>query len=162
MKKNSFLLTLTIALLGFGYANAKNIQITKFERNYTSLIASMNPVFDNAGDACAVIRFWYSGSDYITYQGSDWGSKFSSGRDVHPFEAYMKTSSGSTRSISISDDMTTGIEEIPVLENVDNTLKVYDLKGQLLIVETGKSIDDVKHLLPAGVYIVSGKKLIIK
>lgn len=65
MRKNSFLLTLAFALFGFNYAMAQNIQITKFERNYTSLIASMNPVFDNAGEACAVIRFWYSGSDFI-------------------------------------------------------------------------------------------------
>lgn len=44
---------------------AQNIQITKFERNPTSLIASMNQVVDNAGNACAVIRFWYSGEEFI-------------------------------------------------------------------------------------------------
>lgn len=44
---------------------AQSVQITKFERNYTSLIASMNQVVDNAGDACAVIRFWYSGEEFI-------------------------------------------------------------------------------------------------
>lgn len=45
-------------ILGIGYAAAQDIQINRFERNYTSLIASMNPVYDNAGDACAVIRFF--------------------------------------------------------------------------------------------------------
>lgn len=44
---------------------AQSVQITKFERNYTSLIASMNQVYDNAGEACAVIRFWYSGEEFI-------------------------------------------------------------------------------------------------
>ena len=44
---------------------AQDIQITKFERNYTSLIASMNPVYDNAGEACAVIRFFMRGSDFV-------------------------------------------------------------------------------------------------
>ena len=46
-------------------ARAQDIQITKFERNYTSLIASMNPVYDNAGEVCAVIRFFMRGSDFL-------------------------------------------------------------------------------------------------
>lgn len=37
---------------------AQNINLTRFERNYTSLIASMDPVYDNAGEACALIRFY--------------------------------------------------------------------------------------------------------
>ena len=38
-------------------ANAqKKIQVTKFERNVTSLIGSMNQVEDNTGEACAVLR----------------------------------------------------------------------------------------------------------
>lgn len=44
---------------------AQDIQITKFERNYTSLIASVNPIYDNAGDACAVIRFFVRDKDFI-------------------------------------------------------------------------------------------------
>ena len=103
-------------------------------------------------------------SDFVSYTGNEVeGSVFLYNlRVVHPFEAYMKTSSGGTRSIAISDDLTTGIEGIPVLDSDDNTLKVYDLNGKLLVVERGKSIDDVKHLLPAGVYIINGKKLMIK
>lgn len=67
MKKIGLLLLMTIvfALPLKVEAQTKTVQITKFERNYTSLIASMNPVKDNAGEDCAVIRFWYSGSDYI-------------------------------------------------------------------------------------------------
>lgn len=38
--------------------HAQDIKVLSFERNYTSLVASMNPVYDNAGDACAVIRFF--------------------------------------------------------------------------------------------------------
>ena len=41
-------------------AQTKYVQITKFERNYTSLKASVTPVKDNAGEECAMIRFWYS------------------------------------------------------------------------------------------------------
>ena len=67
MKKKKIFLLITIGLVMTmkGMAQGKSIEITKFERNYTSLIASMNPIKDNAGEDCAVIRFWYSGSDYI-------------------------------------------------------------------------------------------------
>lgn len=66
MKKNLLLLiTIGLVIPLKGMTQGKTIQITKFERNYTSLIASMNPIKDNAGEDCAVIRFWYSGSDYI-------------------------------------------------------------------------------------------------
>lgn len=53
-----FLIFACCWILGIGYVAAQDIQISRFERNYTSLIASMNPVYDNAGDACAVIRFF--------------------------------------------------------------------------------------------------------
>ena len=45
-------------------AQTKSVRITKFGRS-SSLIATMNSVYDNNGEACAVIRFWHSGSDYI-------------------------------------------------------------------------------------------------
>ena len=45
-------------LNGIMQMNAQDIEVTKFERNVTSLIASMDPVYDNAGEACAVIRFF--------------------------------------------------------------------------------------------------------
>ena len=101
-------------------------------------------------------------NDYITYQGSDWGSKFSSGRDVHPFEAYMTTASGA-RSIAIADDMmTTGIHDIMEMLDEQKGVRVYNLKGQLIKTEDCKSLDQVKKTLPAGVYIVNGQKVIIK
>ena len=103
-------------------------------------------------------------NDYVTYDGSDVeGSKFFIGlRPVHPFEAYMTTTSNSTRSIAISDDMTTGIEEITTLLNEQGVIRVYNLQGQQLKIEAGKNIEDVKRLLPTGVYIINGKKQIIK
>lgn len=54
MKKILLLLLLATAHVMM----AQDIKITKFERNYTSLIASMNPVYDNTGEACAVIKFF--------------------------------------------------------------------------------------------------------
>lgn len=44
---------------------AQDIQMTRFERNYTSLIASTNPVYDNTGEACAVIRFFVRDDGFI-------------------------------------------------------------------------------------------------
>lgn len=55
MKK---IVSLMVLILTFSLqANAqKKIQVTKFERNVTSLIGSMNQVEDNTGEACAVLR----------------------------------------------------------------------------------------------------------
>lgn len=67
MKKKKLLLLFAIVMVMplKSMAQGKTIQITKFERNYTSLIASMNQVKDNNEEVGAVIRFWYSGSGYI-------------------------------------------------------------------------------------------------
>lgn len=52
-----FLVLMAFLLNGLMQLYAQDIKVTKFERNFTSLIASMDPVYDNAGEACAVIRF---------------------------------------------------------------------------------------------------------
>ncbi len=68
MKRRKWLwliaIVLAIPLKNEAQTKSKSIQITKFERG-KSLIASMEPAFDNAGEAGAVIRFWYSGSGFI-------------------------------------------------------------------------------------------------
>ena len=74
----------------------------------------------------------------------------------------MMSSSSAARSIAISGDMPTGIENIALLIDESKVIKVYNLKGQLVIAETGQGLDEVKKRLPAGVYIVNGKKQIIK
>ena len=56
MKKILCVIILLVLLISEG--KAQNIQITKFERNITNLIASTNPVYDNAGEACAMVRFF--------------------------------------------------------------------------------------------------------
>lgn len=66
MKKRELLFLMAIVLVMplKSIAQTKSVQITKFGMS-NSLIASMDQVLDNNGEACAVIRFWYSGSDYI-------------------------------------------------------------------------------------------------
>ena len=62
MKKIMLALLLMVAA---NAVKAQDIEVSKFERNYTSLIASMNPVYDNTGEACAVIRFFVRGDGFI-------------------------------------------------------------------------------------------------
>lgn len=62
-KKTTLLILLMLALTG--QIMAQDIQITRFERNYTSLIGSVSPVYDNTGEACAVIRFFMRTTDFL-------------------------------------------------------------------------------------------------
>ena len=62
MKKLMISLLMIVAA---GQLRAQDIQISRFERNYTSLIASVNPVYDNTGEACAVLRFYVREKDFI-------------------------------------------------------------------------------------------------
>lgn len=62
MKRIVLLSLLVLAIAGS--INAQDIKVTRFERNYTSLIASVDPVYDNSGEACAVIRFFGVDNDY--------------------------------------------------------------------------------------------------
>lgn len=56
MKKGILLIVLTLSCLI--QIKAQYIKVADFRRNYTSLVASMNPEYDNAGEACAVICFF--------------------------------------------------------------------------------------------------------
>ena len=88
------------------------------------------------------------------------GSKFIRGlRAVHPFEAYM-TTTDNTRSIDVMEGMTTAIRGILMVKDGASVIKVYDTRGVLM--KTATSMDDVWNGLKAGVYIVNGKKMIIK
>ena len=98
---------------------------------------------------------------YVTNPGTDIdGSKFIKGlRDVHPFEAYMTTTSN-TRSIDVMDAMTTAIRDIIIAREGTDDIKVYDTRG--VLVKTAIANDHLRKGLAAGVYIVNGKKMIIK
>ena len=94
--------------------------------------------------------------------GSTEGSTFVKNlRSIHPFEAYM-TSTSSTRSIAIDEGMATGIIELITALSDEGDLRIYNLNGQLIKIEEGRSMDEVMRELPAGVYIVNGKKMIIR
>ena len=93
------------------------------------------------------------------------GSAFVSDlRKVSPFEAYMTTSdSNAKRAFLIDFSETTGIDEIPTTDMKDGIHKVYNLNGQLVKqTNSQQELDETLRQLPAGVYVVNGKKTIIK
>jgi len=98
-------------------------------------------------------------NDYETnVSGVDDGSHFVLNlRRVHPFEAYMITSTNGTRAIDISDGMDDGIAEEEQMP-----MHVYNLKGLMMNTEDGKSMEEIKRTLPSGVYIINGHKMIVK
>ena len=62
MKKIIILLLMFVTVDGL---YAQDIEIKKFVRNYTNLMASTNAVYDNTGEACAVIRFFVRNPNFI-------------------------------------------------------------------------------------------------
>lgn len=62
--KKIFIIMLSLMLVFPAFVKAQDIQVKRFERNYTSLIARMNQANDNAGEACAVLRCYVRGNEY--------------------------------------------------------------------------------------------------
>ena len=92
----------------------------------------------------------------VAYSEADMGSKFVKGlRAAYPFEAYMTTASG-TRSIGVLDGVTTGIRDIATPSDIKDA-KVYDMRGVLV-----RSKESGAKSLKPGIYVVQGKKMIIK
>ena len=101
-------------------------------------------------------------NDWFTSTNGTEGSLFvANQRSVSPFEAYMTTTSGARTSFGIFDDTTTeirGVEELIDAKRVD----VYNLNGQKRKTGDDASMEVLKRTLPAGVYIINGKKVIVR
>jgi hypothetical protein len=84
-------------------------------------------------------------------------------RYVSPFEAYMTTSSANARAmIEIDLEETTGIEELTGI-SLNGRQCIYNLGGQLILDTSSRTeMENVMKELPAGVYIINGKKKLIK
>ena len=141
--------------------SASNVEVQKSDNlkpgSYQG--RSLVPNYANKdGDDCLALNV---NNYYVTNPGKDIaGSKFIRGlRAVHPFEAYM-TTTDNTRSIDVTDGMPTAIRGIRMASYESSDMKVYDTRGVLL--NTATNMDDVRNGLKAGVYIVNGKKKIIK
>ena len=98
-------------------------------------------------------------SNYSSY---DAGSIFINNlREIYPFEAYMTTSSSGARTLTVDfEDNATAIEVIPTISHVVDDVKVYSLNGTLLIQTDCETLPKQWEILPAGVYIVNGKKIV--
>lgn len=92
------------------------------------------------------------------------GSAFVSDlRKVSPFEAYMTTSAANAkRAFLIDFSETTGIDELPAMTGNEGKIAIYNLSGQHIITTDNGHISEVKAQLPAGIYIINGKKTVIK
>ena len=64
------------------------------------------------------------------------------------------------KTTSVTIEEAAGICSLKVSDS--NSTPIYNLKGQLIKTEDGKTLDQVKKTLPSGVYIVNGQKVIIK
>ena len=100
-------------------------------------------------------------NDIVTYTSADKGSKFVKGlRAAYPFEAYMTTTSN-TRSIGVLEGMTTGIQSVRhMIDETAQGVRVYDMRG--VLVKSSASMAEVRNGLKPGVYVVQGRKMIIK
>lgn len=88
-------------------------------------------------------------------------------RKVHPFEAYMVTTSGVNAPLGIFDDLPTEIPEILFHEphlstSHDIAYRVISLSGQVVRERFGGNFENVTNGLSRGVYFVNGKKIVIK
>lgn len=103
-------------------------------------------------------------NSYVSYVGEmTEGSKFVANlRPVMPFEAYMTTSDGSRLWIGIAEDMATHLSELSEQPDKVSSIVVYNLNGQVVKVEDDKTVDEVRAVLPAGIYIVNDNKLLVK
>ena len=93
------------------------------------------------------------------------GSAFVSDlRAVSPFEAYMTTDANNAkRAFLIEFSETTGVDEMPTADDKDGLHKVFNLNGQLVKKANSQNeLDETLKQLPTGVYIINGKKTVIK
>ena len=105
-------------------------------------------------------------NDYSAYSGSEKpGSVFlNSLREANPFECVIyKVSNARSLQIVFGDnenDQSTAIQDI--LVNEDNQMTVYNLSGQMIGTFNKNELPRTKMRLPAGIYVVNGKKMVIK
>jgi len=122
------------------------------------------PAFCAQDKSSAVYALNVNNSYHSELGGYTEGSAFVSGlRKVSPFEAYMTTSdSNAKRAFLIDFNEATGIDELPAMTGNEGKIAIYNLSGQHIITTDNGHISEVKAQLPAGIYIINGKKTVIK
>jgi hypothetical protein len=69
----------------------------------------------------------------------------------------MTTSTRGTRSIDLSEGM--GVIDN---NNDEERISVYNIKGMMMKTNTGYSMEEIRRSLPAGVYIINKRKVLVK
>ena len=118
---------------------------------FTAMAASINVYALNANnDYCTNTDYRAEGSTFIRES-----------RSVHPFEAYMTTSSANAkREMCIFDDLPTAIREIPT--QGEKGVRIYSMSGELIMFDQNISIEEALKHLKRGVYFMNGKKMVVK
>ena len=148
-------------------------EVTFAARNVQVVATDVDAHCGKMGEVCFIANYesqqpsasLYAINLYDAIDGYSEGSTFKPNyRVVRPFEAYTTSSAvNAPRYISIADmtGQTTGIIDIQADYGwMDkNAIKVYSLDGQL--VKTTSYKDELKQL-PKGIYIVNGRKVVVK
>ena len=84
-------------------------------------------------------------------------------RSVSPFEAYMtSSSSGAKEMIDILFDETTAIDEASLCTDSSRPVLVCNLAGQVVARTTSAELTSWLRRLPHGIYVVDGRKMVVK
>lgn len=135
---------------------ASNVIVGKTEDMKTATYQDRTfvPNYADIGAAEGLYALNVSNDFTTNNSGMTEGSKFVLNmRQVHPFEAYMTSSSNARTYFDIFDDLSTDIKEELIVRSSQLMVgdRAYDLQGR-----------KVEHPSKKGVYIVNGKKMIIK
>ena len=115
------------------------------------------PTFEDVGAEKGVYSLNVSNDNETDNGGAVEGSRFILNlRKLHPFEAYMTMQTRGNDFFDISDDMGVTTQEEQL------TLSVYNLKGQMMKTTEGMTMEEIRKKLPKGIYVVNGKKMMIK
>ena len=146
--------------------SAKNITVPKTEPIKTkyddrTFVANFNSQ-QSAWDIYALnVNNEYSSYNEYLPEGSTFIREL---RTIHPFEAYMMSTAANAKDMfGIFEDLTTAIKHLPMIgEDGNQHIRIYNLEGQLVKEVRNVSEKEALKGLRHGVYIVNGKKRIIK
>lgn len=146
--------------------SASSVQVRATSSATTAVSGSKRfvPAFSTVAKGSSVYALNVSNQKVSNSSSYDSGSRFISNlRSVYPFEAYMTTSSSGARMLNIGiefEDDATDIDIIPSANREQGVVKVYSLNGTLVLQTDRESLQKQWEPLPAGIYIVNGKKMV--